>query len=94
MNKLSKLDKKKVIKYLFLAGKIGCIVLYILGLNRGIKKKKWGLFGFIALIHISETFIIGIKTGVENGNDKIKSAICTLLFGFTWWLPIKMGWNK
>ncbi|MEG0979318.1 MAG: hypothetical protein RR911_06270 [Oscillospiraceae bacterium] len=88
------MDKQKLIKYSFLAGKIGCIILYVVGIILGLKKKNWWLFGCVAAMHIAEAFLIGIKTGVANGRNKVTSAICTLLFGFTWWLPIKQGLIK
>ncbi len=88
------MKKDNIIRYSFIGGKIGCIILYIVGLILGIKKKKWWLFGAVAIMHIVEAIIIGVKTGAESGRKKFSSAICTLLFGFTWWLPIKMGWQK
>lgn len=87
----SNTSKNKSLKILFNAGKVICILLYVVSLYNGIKKKKWGLFSAVAITHIAETFIIGIKTGIEHNKSKLKSVICTLIFGFTWWLPFKIG---
>lgn len=84
-------NKNKSLKFLFCAGKVVCILLYVIGIYNGIKKKKWGLFSAVAITHIAETFIIGIKAGIEHNKSKFKSVICTLIFGFTWWLPFKIG---
>lgn len=88
------MSKKDILNFSFNVGKVGCLGLYHVGLVSGIKKKKWFLFNLILILHFIEAVLIGIKTGFENGMNKLSSAVCTLLFGFTWWLPIKMGLHK
>jgi hypothetical protein len=50
----------------------------------------WALFGALMLLHIVElktAFRIGRKHKLKTG----RILLMTLLFGFTWWLPLKRG---
>jgi hypothetical protein len=54
----------------------------------GVKKKSPWLFIGIAVLHFMETILIGVKTGVKYGKNTVYSIFMTLVFGFTWWLPL------
>lgn len=75
----------KLVKYI---GQPFCIFLYIVSLVCAFKKKPLPLI-ILFLMHLSEYFIIGKKTGKENNISPIKALISCLSFGFTWWLPIR-----
>ena len=52
--------------------------------------KAWGLFLILIAIHVSElpgTFKLGRKLGLSRHSVLIK----TMLYGFTWWVPLKKG---
>lgn len=42
-------------------------------------------------MHASEYLTIGKKVGAEAGVAAAKTAACTLMLGFTWWVPTKKG---
>lgn len=44
----------------------------------------------LLLIHIMET-PISVKIGVERGVAKEVAITKTLIYGFTWWIPLKRG---
>jgi hypothetical protein len=50
----------------------------------------WGLFAALMALHIA-----GMKKAKEIGRSKglseRRSVLMNLLFGFTWWLPVKRG---
>jgi hypothetical protein len=50
----------------------------------------WGLFIGLVIIHTAE-LPISLKIGKESGFSSQTVVIKTLLFGFTWWLPVKKG---
>ncbi len=50
----------------------------------------WALFGGLMLLHIAElrnALRIGRKHKLKPG----RTILMTMLFGFTWWLPLKRG---
>lgn len=77
----------KIIKY---AGQPFCIILYAVSAYFAFKKKPLPLI-ILFLMHLSEYFIIGRKTGREKMLSPAESLAKCLLFGFTWWLPLKKG---
>ena len=79
---------------IFTGAKIGCLVIYtgtvILGIVTGI---WWPLF-FIVALHFVEFFVIGKKTGDAVGMPVLSAFIVCMLFGFTWWLPLRKQLKK
>lgn len=75
----------KLVKYI---GQPFCVFLYIISAYFAFKKKPLPLI-VLFLMHLSEYFIIGRKTGKENNIPSVKALVSCLSFGFTWWLPIR-----
>ena len=75
----------KLVKYI---GQPFCIVLYIVSAIMAVKKKFVPLIGLFTM-HLSEYFIVGRKTGEDNGMSRISALLHCLAFGITWWLPLK-----
>lgn len=75
----------KLVKYI---GQPFCIVLYIVSGVMAVKKRFAPLIGLFTM-HLSEYFIVGRKTGEDNGMSRISALFHCLAFGFTWWLPLK-----
>ncbi len=48
----------------------------------------------LAALHIAETVIIGYRTGKERGVSGAQSIVMCLLFGFIWWLPLRLHKDK
>jgi len=48
------------------------------------------VFGTLLLIHTLEVKK-GLSVGKENGFSSSTSVIMTLIFGYTWWVPVKKG---
>ena len=71
-------------------GKPLCAALYGFFAYLAAKKKPLPLI-LLFIMHTTEYFIIGKKTGEEYGISKSKSLINCLSFGFTWWLPVRKG---
>lgn len=50
-------------------------------------------FGYLlyvlAGLHFVETLLIGVHTGLKFGKGLLKSIIMSMLFGYTWWLPLR-----
>jgi hypothetical protein len=87
--------KSKSFWYLLMAGALGGWAISIAGLVKPIKdedlKKIWkGIFCTWAFGHPLE---LGLALGIgrSRGLSTLRTAIKTLLFGFTWWLPLKLG---
>ena len=73
---------------------LGCLVLYTVGVVMTIVKKNPIVVILIFCLHFVELILTGYKTGIEFGKKKIETVINTLLFGFTWWLPLKKKMNS
>lgn len=80
-----------LMKIVKMVGQPTCAVVYALGAVRAVKDKKCGLLAFMFFAHLAEYFIIGKKTGEEFEIKPLKAFLSCLSFGFTWWLPIRMG---
>jgi hypothetical protein len=74
----------------------GAIVLYAISipfgywLFPGTKLSAWSIFAGLVLLHTSE-ITIARKIGSEKNISLLRVAVKTILFGFTWWLPLKKG---
>ncbi len=65
-----------------------CLALYGLFGWQAANKKPVPLI-LLVLLHLTEYFAIGKKTGSENRVSPVKAFFLCLAFGFTWWLPVK-----
>ena len=50
----------------------------------------WGLYGALFLLHVFE-LKTALKVGHEKGLSDFRIVLKNLLFGFTWWVPVKRG---
>ena len=75
----------KLVKY---AGQPLCVALYAAFIYLAF---KWSPIPLIALflMHLTEYFIIGRKTGKEFNLSPLETVVKCLSFGFTWWLPLR-----
>ena len=67
----------------------GSISLYVTGIVLWIWKGFPYLFALILALHCSEYFITARKIAAKAGIAPGKAFLRCMLFGFTWWLPIK-----
>jgi len=73
------------------------IVLYVLLLMLGRHLypdepfKSWLFFIGMLIVHIIEIPMVSLKIGKEKGVPVSIVVLKTILFGFTWWLPLKKG---
>lgn len=77
-----------MMKLVKLIGQPFCILLYVIGAIMAFNKKLIPLIVLFCM-HLSEYFIIGKRTGEEYGYTKLQALARCLLFGFTWWLPVR-----
>jgi len=61
---------------------IAAIVLWAIGVT-------FWLFAALAALHTAELLIVGFRTGRAYGVKTARSIVMCLLFGYTWWLPIR-----
>lgn len=73
-------------------GKPICVLLYAVFAALAAKKKPWPLLALIAA-HTAEYFLVARKVAEENGIPQVEAAANCLVFGFTWWKPIKYRWD-
>jgi len=69
--------------------KIIVIFIWVIGIYFWIVKDFWYVVVGIFVLHLIEVFIKGISVGSKAGKSKLYSVIMTLIFGFTWWLPVQ-----
>lgn len=76
---------------------MGAIVLYVLSIVLGrylfpgdLLMSHIFFIGLVAL-HIVEIPMVSLKIGREKGIPALTVVLNTLLYGFTWWLPLKKG---
>lgn len=48
----------------------------------------------LAVMHVTELFVIGLKTGEEHGYSKVSSTILCMMFGLFWWVPLRRNAQK
>lgn len=68
------------------------IILWIAGAVLTILNFPWITLG-IFFLHLFETITIGIRTGHRAGEGLLYSAVMCMMFGFTWWVPVKVKNN-
>lgn len=69
--------------------KIITIIIWLAGAYLWIFKGFWYIVAGVFALHLIEVFVKGISVGTKAGKSKSYSIIMTLIFGFTWWLPIQ-----
>ena len=69
-------------------GKPVCVVLYAVFGYLAAKKKPLPLLILFGL-HAGEYALIGRKVAAKHGLGILEGLCQCLVFGFTWWLPIK-----
>jgi hypothetical protein len=47
------------------------------------------LFYLLITLHFVELILIGFRTGREYGVSTRKSILMCMLYGYTWWLPLR-----
>ena len=74
----------------------GAIILYAVSIPFGYwlfpgkTLYAWSIFSGLLLLHTSEIAIVR-KIGREKNVSLLRVVVKTILFGFTWWLPLKKG---
>ncbi len=75
---------------------LGAIGLWVISIVAGYllypenNLKTWGFFIALVILHSAE-LPISLRIGNEKGLSVLYIVTKTLLFGFTWWVPIKKG---
>ncbi len=69
----------------------GTLVLWGAGLYLWIEHNWWYLFVILAALHVIEAVTVGPKVGKEHDRSYLISFLTTLVFGFTWWVPLRNG---
>lgn len=73
-----------------MAGALGLLALGVgLWLLSPWKVAGAGLTGVIVELHVGE-LPLALQVGKLRGLGLAKTVVMNLLFGFTWWLPVKM----
>ena len=70
---------------------IGTVILWGITIYLWVALNFPYLFIILAALHIGEAVNIGPKVGTRHGYSTMSSVVLTLIFGFTWWLPVKKG---
>lgn len=68
---------------------LGCGILWIGSAILTIVKKNPIGLAILAIMHGTECFLIGVKTGLKYGKKLPYCIVMCMTFGFTWWLPLK-----
>ena len=75
---------------------LGAVVLWLFSILLGLLFfeeygiRAWALFIVLIVIHVSEIPLC-VKLGRERGVLSATAVFKALLFGFTWWVPLKRG---
>lgn len=69
------------------------IVLWAIGAVATICGIPWITLG-IVVMHATELVTIGLKAGIKGGESIPYSIAMCMMFGFTWWVPLKMKTNQ
>jgi hypothetical protein len=73
---------------------ISTLVLCALLIGGGYLLKKpalgWGLYGALFVLHLFE-LKTALRVGREKGLSTLRTVVKNLVFGFTWWVPLKNG---
>lgn len=69
------------------------IILWVIGAVLTILGFPWITLGIVAM-HFTELVTIGLKAGKNSGEGILYSIAMCMMFGFTWWIPLKMKTNQ
>ena len=69
------------------------IILWVIGAVLTILGFPWITLGIVAM-HFTELVTIGLKAGKNGGEGVLYSIAMCMMFGFTWWVPLKMKTNQ
>jgi len=69
--------------------RIVTLILWVILVVLTLVKGWWYPLAALFLLHLAEVFLVGIKTGKENATGPVKAVILTLIFGVTWWGPLR-----
>ncbi|MCQ2489218.1 MAG: hypothetical protein MJ111_01505 [Clostridia bacterium] len=69
------------------------IILWALGAIATICGMPWITLG-IVIMHATELVTIGLKAGIKGGESIPYSIAMCMMFGFTWWVPLKSKTNQ
>lgn len=69
------------------------IILWIAGAIASICGMPWITLG-IVIMHATELVTIGLKAGKNGGEGLLYSIAMCMMFGFTWWVPLKSKTNQ
>lgn len=69
------------------------IALWVLGAVLTITGFPWITLGIVAM-HATELVTIGLKAGKNGGVGLLYSIAMCMMFGFTWWVPLKSKTNQ
>ncbi|MCQ2488406.1 MAG: hypothetical protein MJ143_03925 [Clostridia bacterium] len=69
------------------------IALWVLGAVLTITGFPWITLGIVAM-HATELVTIGLKAGKNGGVGLFYSIAMCMMFGFTWWVPLKSKTNQ
>ena len=72
-----------------IGAKIGCLVIYVGTIALGVLNGIWLPLIIVAALHFVEFIFIGKKTGDKTGISLAVSFINCMLFGITWWKPLR-----
>lgn len=69
------------------------IALWVIGAVLTILGFPWITLGIVAM-HFTELVTIGLKAGIKGGEGVLYSIAMCMMFGFTWWVPLKVRTNQ
>jgi len=69
--------------------KAACLVIYAAAIVLGVLTGIWLPLIFVAALHLVEFFVVGKKTADSSGLPLAASFVNCMLFGFTWWMPLR-----
>ena len=65
------------------------LVLWIIGILLWTEWKIPHLFWLLLVLHFIELIVVGFKTGRQYGMGAGKSIFLCMVYGYTWWLPLR-----
>ncbi len=66
-----------------------CLALYGIAIYLWAVYAFWYIFAFLFTLHFIEFLVKGRHVGKQAGKSSFDALLMTLLFGFTWWLPLE-----
>lgn len=72
-----------------LVGRLIAILLWVTAVILWGVKGWWYIGAVLFIIHFVEIFAVGVKTGRGSGKPFFFSIVMTMVFGVTWWGPLR-----